>query len=65
MVTAVREAIDELYIPLTNAANAAEWLPSGVMEERKPVLLEKALAHRRLVQLSYGGWNRVSQLLSA
>ena len=37
MVTAVREAIDELYLPLTTAANAAEWLPSGAMEERKPV----------------------------
>src|SRR5271157_1969214 len=41
--------IDELYIPLTTAAHATERPFPGATEERKPVLLEEALEHRRLV----------------
>lgn len=41
--------IDELYIPLTTAAHAVERLSPGAAEERKLVLLEEALEHRRLV----------------
>jgi hypothetical protein len=41
--------IHELYIPLTTAAPVAERPFPGAAEERKPVLLEEALAHRRLV----------------
>jgi hypothetical protein len=41
--------IDELYIPLTTTALAAEQSPPNALEERKSVLLEEALAHRRLV----------------
>ena len=40
--------IDELYIPLTTTSQA-ESLISGAPDERKPMLLEEALEHRRLV----------------
>src|SRR5271157_2929224 len=41
--------IDELYIPLTTTTHAAERPFPDAAEERKPVLLEEALEHRRLV----------------
>ncbi len=41
--------IDELYAPLTTAAYSAERSFPDAVEERKPMLLEEALEHRRLV----------------
>jgi Sulfatase-modifying factor enzyme 1/Domain of unknown function (DUF4062) len=41
--------IEELYIPLTTPSYPAERLFPPAVEERKPMLLEEALEHRRLV----------------